>query len=300
MTCGFSQQAIRMTNSTSSISSNHQSSGGSTKTPISTDLHPISGYVLCFCKEVVEFETVYQAMLRIAEQLQFPTDYLPASTVSLESFMIDGLMSRLQERIKGTVFHLHKSQGASQMEGSSTSSDSKADIFDPTIRQEELENAKIYLFLMNNLDVIASHIRGRLNTLQEQNGSSSPGKKGRSSTYRSAISTNHQTNSDDTPLTVLSNQYNSVDSRIQIAVNELCSVISIILLTCIDLDAAEATAGNRSTKSFKMSQSLLDKQLKTCFGVIISYHVVFMVSCSGHISSCSSCCDVVMYDCVCM
>lgn len=262
-----------MTNTTSAISSpnQHNTSGSPSKTPISTDLHPISGYVLCFCKEVVEFETVYQAMLRIAEELQFKTDYLPASTVSLESFMIDGLMSRLQERTKGTVFHLHSNAGANQGEGQLTTASNnnkpEANLFDPTIRMEELENAKIYLFLMNNLDVIASHIRGRLDTLQGENVPGSPGKKTRKSTYRGTVTLNLHTSVDDTPITVLSNQYNSVDSRIQNAVNALCNVISTILLTCINLDAAAETAEHRSTKSFKMSQSLLDKQLKTCFGV---------------------------------
>jgi len=258
-------QAIRMTTSTSAISSATNSSNStSTRAPINTDLHPISGYVLCFCKEVVEFETVYQALLRIADELHMKTDYLPASTIGLESFMIDGLMSRLQEKTKGTVFHLHKNKSTIQLDGS-CQVDSSANMFDPQTRSEELENAKIYLFLMNNLDVIASHLRGRLNVLQGNDVSSSPGKRVRKSTYRGTVA--HQASGeDDTPLTVLTNQYNSVDNRIQIAVNELCSVISTVLLTCINLDAAQATAEGRTSKSFKMSQTLLEKQLKTCFG----------------------------------
>lgn len=257
-------QAIRMSTSTSAISSS-TNGGTSSKGPISTDLHPISGYVLCFCKEVVEFETVYQAMLRIADELSMKTDYLPASTVSLESFMIDGLMSRLQEKTKGTVFHLHKNKSTIKLDGTCVV-DSSANMFDPHTRSEEQENAKIYLFLMNNLDVIASHIRGRLNVLHGNDVTNSPGKRTRKSTYRGTVS--HQpSNGDDTPVTVLSNQYNSVDNRIQIAVNELCSVISTVFLTCINLEAAQATAEGRSSKSFKMSQTLLEKQLKTCFGV---------------------------------
>lgn len=260
-------QAIRLTNSTSAISSTSQNSRPVGKSPVSTDLHPISGYVLCFCKEVVEFETVYQAMLRIAEELHFKTDYLPASTVSLESFMIDGLLSRLQERTKGTVFHMRRNESNILLDGSSDLVDRAVNIFDPSSRAEALESAKIFLFLMNNLDVIASHIRGRLSALQETaQPSGSPVKKTRKSTYRGAIT--HQVSSaDDTPATVLSNQYSSVDSRIQVAVNELCSVISSVLLMCINLDAAKDTAEQRTSKSFNMTQSLLDKQLKTCFGV---------------------------------
>jgi hypothetical protein len=31
-----------------------------------TELHPITGYVLCFCKEIIEFESIYQEMLEIS------------------------------------------------------------------------------------------------------------------------------------------------------------------------------------------------------------------------------------------
>lgn len=31
-----------------------------------TELHPITGYVLCFCKEIIEFESIYQEMLDIS------------------------------------------------------------------------------------------------------------------------------------------------------------------------------------------------------------------------------------------
>lgn len=31
-----------------------------------TELHPITGYVLCFCKEIVGFESIYQEMLEIS------------------------------------------------------------------------------------------------------------------------------------------------------------------------------------------------------------------------------------------
>lgn len=268
-------QAIRLTTSTSAISSTSQaSSAPNSKVPISTELHPISGYVLCFCKEVVEFETVYQAMLRIADELNMKTDYLPASTVSLESFMIDGLMSRLQEKTKGAVIGLQKNKSTAQLDGTNSVVDASANLFDASIRAEELENAKIYLFLMNNLDVISSHLRGRLHTLQGGHDvTNSPGKRVRKSTYKSTIT--HSSSMDDTPFSVLSNQYSSVDSRTQIAVNELCRVISTVLLTCISLEASLHTAECRSSKSFTMSQSLLDKQLKTCFGVCSSLFLVF-------------------------
>ena len=250
-----------MTNTTSAISSSSAQHHSPAKAvPISTELSPITGYVLCFCKEVVEFETVYQAMLKHAEELNMTTDFFPASTISLEAYMIDGLMSRLQEKAKGTVFQA----SSGHLEGGGTSVTS-GNYFDPSVRAEEFDNAKIYLFLINNLDVICSHIRGRLDALH----GSSPNKKTRKSTYRGTL--NHQPSSDDSPVTVLSNQYASVDNRIQIAVNELCSVISTILLTCINLEAAQATAEQRTTKSFTLSQSLLDKQLKTCFGVCRKY-----------------------------
>lgn len=32
----------------------------------SSELHPITGYILCFCKEIIEFESIYQEMLEIA------------------------------------------------------------------------------------------------------------------------------------------------------------------------------------------------------------------------------------------
>lgn len=262
-------QAIRITNTTSAISSSNQQANqgsGATKAPVNTDLHPISGYVLCFCKEVVEFEAVYQAMLRVAEELDLKTDYLPASTISLESFMIDGLLSRLNEKTKGTVFHMHRNSSAIQLDDTNSSANASANVFDPAVRQEELNSAKIYLFLINNLDVVSSHLRGRVNVLQ---GTGSPGKspgKARKSTYRNTLSGARQSSPDDSPLTVLTNQYNSVDNRIQIAVNELCSVISTILLVCINLDAAVTTAEGRAKRAFQMSQSLLDRQLKTCFG----------------------------------
>lgn len=49
------------------------SAGGTTANAAieSCELHPISGYVLCFCKEVVAFETVYQDLLEIAVRARF-------------------------------------------------------------------------------------------------------------------------------------------------------------------------------------------------------------------------------------
>jgi hypothetical protein len=35
-----------------------------------TELHPITGYVLCFCKEIIEFEMIYQEMLEISVPTQ--------------------------------------------------------------------------------------------------------------------------------------------------------------------------------------------------------------------------------------
>jgi hypothetical protein len=61
-----------------------------------TELHPITGYVLCFCKEIISFETIYQELLEIAREINCPIPHLPTTTIGLESFVIDALMIRLQ------------------------------------------------------------------------------------------------------------------------------------------------------------------------------------------------------------
>jgi hypothetical protein len=59
-------QAVRLTQQAGVSSSG--SSAATTATD-SCELHPISGFVLCFCKEVVAFESVYQDLLEIAVSL---------------------------------------------------------------------------------------------------------------------------------------------------------------------------------------------------------------------------------------
>jgi hypothetical protein len=104
-------QAVRLTQQAGVSSSG--SSAATTATD-SCELHPISGFVLCFCKEVVAFESVYQDLLEIAvsllhvicfcrsslcvcdtgcdcygqDEISCPTSHLPPSTVAMESIVL--------------------------------------------------------------------------------------------------------------------------------------------------------------------------------------------------------------------
>eukprot|EP00602_Paraphysomonas_sp_CaronLab_P002363 CAMPEP_0185033494 /NCGR_PEP_ID=MMETSP1103-20130426/22481_1 /TAXON_ID=36769 /ORGANISM="Paraphysomonas bandaiensis, Strain Caron Lab Isolate" /LENGTH=656 /DNA_ID=CAMNT_0027569775 /DNA_START=21 /DNA_END=1988 /DNA_ORIENTATION=- len=255
-------KAIRLTQATA------QSSGSSASPPMheSCDLHPISGYVLCFCKEVVAFENVYQDLLEIAAEISCPISHLPPSTVGLESFVLDGLIMRLQERNKGT-FESSPSAGSVKSTGA-ISTDVAAD----------LRTAKRHIFMLNNMDVVAIHLRGRISALHPQTGGR---KEGRVSVLKNfsivggkaGITSNTGGGDPYSPSAMLTSLYHNIEGRIQSELNELCSLISSLLLNCTSLDAAEEAAALRSSSAFSFSNSMksntdlvLAKKLKVCFG----------------------------------
>lgn len=214
------------------------------------ELHPFTTAILRLCKEIVLYDQPYQLSLGIAYEMNTNMAPYPTSILAVEVALIEQLLIRL---------NLTADEPPPILKSSSSSSFRSEGGVD--MRQtvaNGLGNTRKYLFSLNNLDAISTHLKGKVATLQ----AASPAVDDRKRKTSFSLETSLAAGLHDL-LTLLS----KVEARINSEVKQLSSILAELVNHCLKLNGEDAPVIKGSTMNFGKSKEdfQLHKQLKACF-----------------------------------